>query len=104
MSRLLLLLLLIAPGAYAESYLYMGLGAGKNTVLFNNSTVFWEDQDGMGNKFSIGYRNRFARSWNFYADYSHYSQLFEGMPRNNKPETSSDHFMLGIEYIFWSKP
>ena len=93
-------LLLISCTANADSYYYIGLGAGKNTNLVD-SAHDWEDGGEIGCSVRAGHRHHIGGS--FYGDlnWTHNSQCLAGEPFGaDQSETTSDHFIYFIEYRF----
>jgi len=99
MYRLIVILLLCSGSVQAESYFYIGLGVGKNAMLFDSEND-WEDNGEIGCGAKFGYRHHLSGS--FYGDlnYSHYSQCLSGPPVNDDWESSSDHAYYWVEYRF----
>ena len=95
--RVCIILLLCSGSVQAESYFYIGLGVGKNAMLFDSENE-WEDNGEIGCGARIGHRHHL--SGNFYGDfnYSHYSQCLSGPPRNDGWESSSDHLYYFVEW------
>ena len=96
MKYYLILFLLCFP-VQAE-YFYLGIGAGKNDILFGDQE--WNDGSEIGCSFKAGYRHHLAGS--FYGDigYNHYSQCLVGPPVNDDLESSSDHLYYWVEWRF----
>ena len=96
MKYLIILISLLTP-VQAE-YFYLGIGAGKNDILFGDQE--WIDGGEIGCSFRAGNRHHLAGS--FYGDigYSHYSQCLVGPPVNDDLESSSDHLYYWVEWRF----
>ena len=96
MKYYLILFLLCFP-VQAE-YFYLGIGAGKNDILFGDQE--WQDNGEVGCAFRAGYRHHIASS--FYGDigYSHYSQCMTGAGVDDKFEDSLDSVYYWVEWRF----
>jgi hypothetical protein len=89
----LVLLLLLPMTALADSNTYFEIGAGNNTNITPNNTP-WNDGGGVGAYFSL--RNQWDNG--LFIQWSHYSQYDVGAPFNYDPESSLDHFGIGMRF------
>ena len=95
MKYYLILFLLCFP---VQAEYYIGVGIGKNDILFGDQE--WQDNGEVGCAFRAGYRHHIASS--FYGDigYSHYSQCMTGAGVDDKFEDSLDSVYYWVEYRF----
>ena len=96
---LIFLLVIMTDDAQAEydpdSYVYLSVFTG-----FASGNTWIDSASDTSEGFGVGYVHRLSDGWFVEGRWIHISQLTEGFPFNDRPESYFDHVGVSLEYRF----